>query len=115
MLSPFTFIHAPTSFSRSTEGAGIRPSPVGPTFSRKLPPLLVMSIRLRTSVSVGFHSVVRLVEAPVLVQRHAGLPGLRVAALRDLLLLHGVVAQAVAHPRVDDAGRLQLAIRTGTK
>src|SRR5438034_5049102 len=52
MDSPLTRIHFPKSASRSTHAAGISPSPVGPTFSRKLPPLLAVSISMRISLEL---------------------------------------------------------------
>ena len=50
----FVFIHAPIASRRSTLGAGISPSPVGPTFSRKLPPFDAMSTSLRTRSASDF-------------------------------------------------------------
>ena len=45
---------APMARSRSTQGRGMTPSALGPTLSRKLPPLLTMSISPRTRLAEDF-------------------------------------------------------------
>jgi len=47
IASPFTRIHSPMRRRRSTDSAGIVPSPFGPTLSRKFPPFDAMSQSIR--------------------------------------------------------------------
>ena len=54
MAVPFTFIHSPMRFRRSMDSCGMVPSPVGPTFSRKLPPLEAMSQSMRIISRTSF-------------------------------------------------------------
>jgi len=56
MASPLALIQSPISRSRDAIGAGITPSAVGPTLSRKFPPLDATSISVRSRVRVSFQS-----------------------------------------------------------
>ena len=55
---PFTAIHSPMAFRRSTHSGGNKPSAVGPTLRRKFPPLAVMSamFQIRSSADLKFLS-----------------------------------------------------------